>query len=441
MSRCNRWCERGVLAIAALCLLVPPVFAQQATSQEEERKKFRERAFEQGNEEQERGAARRAMQKYQARAKETVDLLSQAEQAAADLSSRLQALLTSDEGKRLATDPAAVHALILIRDESPVSIDEVRAAKKNAEMIAAVATDMLSKPDVGLAPKAVAVDELEDLYRDARFQRKAVLADASKLAGSLEKAPKNIDVSGLPSLSTVIDESQAKYMQFISEAILHGKDLAKEPVQKILVDAAQFAELQKADARADRLKAESAAQAESVRLDTELRIKRIQDDEKARRLEAEIRAKDAEAERDRLKKETDAARIAANVKTDIKTGEVVSSAEHERKVALAKSPEVQGILKPFTTPGYHVRGQGNSYDRKPVSLTVLRSAGALDKTAEGIQKLLEFGVDNVDKERPRFGYPISWNALNQQQKDDLKKIQGYLIDLGDVMVELGMLAP
>lgn len=54
---------------------------------------------------------------------------------------------------------------------------------------------------------------------------------------------------------------------------------------------------------------------------------------------------------------------------------------------------------------------------------------------------MQLGRDKKDKERPRWGYPQRINKLSAEQRDELKRAQEYLIDLGEIMVELGMLAP
>lgn len=434
MTRRNHYVTRSLFILAAICLLAPVARSQQPTSPEEERKQFRERSFEQSKEEFAAGVSRGAMQTFHAKAKETVELLTQVQQAVTDLTSKLAAIRTSDDGKRLATDPTAVHAIILIEEELPVSVDEVRAAKKNADMILGVASEVLAKADVGLTPTNAANEELWGLFHVAKYQRRIVLTDLSKVAGLIDKTPKNIDVTGLPTLSSVMDESQAKYMKFIGEAILQGKDLAKEPVKTIMVDAAQFAELQKAAARADRLKAEGLAQAETMRLDYELRIKKIKADEETRRLETEDEIK-------RLKEQADAERHTKNVESAGKATRQMDTAEHDRKKTLAQTTAVRELVKPFTTPGYHRWRAGDTMDRQPFSLQALQAAGALDPSTQGLNKLLDIGLDKGDKERPRFGYPGNWSKLNPGQKEELKAIQNHLIELGDVMVELGMLAP
>lgn len=434
MTRRNHYVTRSLFILATICLLSPAARSQQPTSPEEERKQFRERSFEQNKEEFAAGVSRGAMQTFHAKAKETVELLSQVQQAVSDLTSKLTNIRTNDDGKRLGTDPTAVHAIILIEEELPVSLDEVRAAKKNADMILAVASEVLAKADVGLTPTNAANEELWGLFHLAKYQRRIVLTDLSKLAGLIDKAPKSIDVSGLPTLSSVMDESQAKYMKFIGEAILQGKDLAKEPVKTILVDAAEYAELQKADARADRLKAEGIAQAETMRLDYELRIKKIKADEETRRLETEDEIK-------RLKEQADAERHTKNVESTGKAVRQMDTAEHERKKTLAQTTTVRDLVKPFSTPGYHQWRAGDTMDRQPVSLKSLKANGALEASPQGLNRLLEIGLDKGDKERPRFGYPGGWNKLNPSQKEELKQIQNHLNDLGEVMVELKMLAP
>lgn len=220
-----------------------------------------------------------------------------------------------------------------------------------------------------------------------------------------------------------------------------GEEVGREQTKPIMIDAARLAELERTEAKVNDIKVQAKIDADRIRQDYEDRFKRAKEEERIQLAKAGARAKDLEAELDSYRKAADAARHEKKVQADTASGKVMDSAEKARKTALAQSSDVKEALKPFTTPGYHRWRASDTMDRQPVSLKALQATGALDPSTQGLNKLLDIGLDKGDKERPRFGYPGSWNKMNPSQKEELKKIQGYLIDLGEVMVELGMLAP
>ncbi len=68
--------------------------------------------------------------------------------------------------------------------------------------------------------------------------------------------------------------------------------------------------------------------------------------------------------------------------------------------------------------------------------------GIWEMSAErGLRALYTIGNDKKDKERPRLGLAKRWKGITPQQRDHLKNVQDHLIDLGEVLVELEMLAP
>jgi len=101
-----------------------------------------------------------------------------------------------------------------------------------------------------------------------------------------------------------------------------------------------------------------------------------------------------------------------------------------------------GYISPFTTPGFMRANQrGETYEKKALSLSAIRSIGALEPTMQGVKKLYRLATTKKDKVRPRWGKARRWKNLNQSTKENAKQAQKYLIDLGEAMVELGMLTP
>lgn len=74
---------------------------------------------------------RRLVSEFAARARQTADMITTVESRAKALRMRMDQLLTSDEGKRLARASDNIRTFIRLRDEPSLSPDEA-AAKKNA---------------------------------------------------------------------------------------------------------------------------------------------------------------------------------------------------------------------------------------------------------------------------------------------------------------------
>jgi hypothetical protein len=124
-------------------------------------------------------------------------------------------------------------------------------------------------------------------------------------------------------------------------------------------------------------------------------------------------------------------------------------AEEKRQEALkiplrqrASDPALKALLAPFITPGYH-QLKGSSYDKAPLSYTDLQGCGALEASLPGLTKLVQIATYVGDRERPRWelrGGRLGWGHF-QESIEKAKEAQQALIELGPVLVELGMLSP
>lgn len=125
--------------------------------------------------------------------------------------------------------------------------------------------------------------------------------------------------------------------------------------------------------------------------------------------------------------------------------QVAQVRDESRKLELgrkAQNPQLQALLAPFTTPGYR-QLQGLTSERRPLSYAAMVNAGALTPGIRGLQQLARIAMYNTERERPRWklrGGMLYW-ANCPESMDTVKAAQEALIELGPVMVELGMLAP
>ena len=127
-----------------------------------------------------------------------------------------------------------------------------------------------------------------------------------------------------------------------------------------------------------------------------------------------------------------------------KTDALIRDKERESgKVILrekASDPAVRGKLIPFTTPGY-LQIDGLTSEKKPHSFSKMQAFGALEPNGTGLERLVEIGVTKKDRVRPRWQFkrPNSWK-VEPQELEGVKEVQKLLIELGPVLVEMGLLS-
>jgi hypothetical protein len=126
----------------------------------------------------------------------------------------------------------------------------------------------------------------------------------------------------------------------------------------------------------------------------------------------------------------------------------IKEAEAARRllVAKAREPGVRQTLAPFLARSFmqpkEWQGTFLAFERKPekqpMSLTALRAVGALEPTTNGLGSLACVVADAKDS-RPRwaFGHTNTWSDETQQY---VASVQALLRELGDVLVEEGMLS-
>jgi hypothetical protein len=182
------------------------------------------------------------------------------------------------------------------------------------------------------------------------------------------------------------------------------------------------------------------AKAQAAKIEAEADGKRIIAE--AERKRDEILAK-AKEETDKLARDL-ALREAQGKAEDTKTHVAVQTAQDEaRKVELRKKaadPAIRAKLAPFTTPGYaQINTLGS--DLKPLSYSGLQNCGALAPDVRGLTRLLTVASTSADKVRPRWKMNPQLFVRHPDEIEKVKEAQQLLIDLGPVLVEMGLLQP
>lgn len=178
------------------------------------------------------------------------------------------------------------------------------------------------------------------------------------------------------------------------------------------------AEVERAKAAAEKILADAKQQADAIR--------------------AKIRDEEAKSELDL--KEREAALKLAETKTKVS----VQTKENEAKNAVlrqkASDPNVQAEISPFITPGYlQVRTTG--VEKKPFSYSELKTYGALNPDLAGLSKLVRLAAHPSDKVRPRWEMNFKLFQRVPSELEKAKSAQALLIELGPVLVEMGLLQP
>ncbi|MBI1827322.1 MAG: hypothetical protein HY287_03975 [Planctomycetes bacterium] len=363
---------------------------------------------------------------------------------------RKKVLLTSDEGKRVAHDPAGLMSYMEL-DRSPVAgADDLRARREIVAGLLSALRQEAAKVDVGFLPDEAVRDQIDEQYFWAK-DRTAKLAVQESLFDKLVKqAPTAVELAKAKTLEQAILDYRARWFEFLRDGRIVGEEQAKEQSQQVITDAAKAAELDRARAEAERLLSEARAETERMRVDYELRIEQQVLQEKERQAQADIRYQDTLAELERLRKTADAERHAKDIDTQVKTGRMQGDAEKKLLKERCHEPKVQQTLAPFLSKGYlrpdgtynsvSFKGNYDSSQPVPISFKDLLELGALAPSGSGCDTLYSIGKDPRDTIRMRWPQAYDWRT-DSRTRELVPDAQKLLSELGPTLVELGMLQP
>lgn len=348
-------------------------------------------------------------------------------------------LLTSDEGKGLVRDPVSFTAFLQLHQHPSVTAEEIKARQKAAASIVEGLKAEGKQLDVGYLPAAETLQEATELYIWARDRSARLDGEQAALKTMLSKAPKIDDPAKSPTLAKAIEEYQARWFQLLAESKILGDQAAEKESKQIMVDAARVAKLEQAKTEGDRILQEQLTKNAQMKAAYELELLQARKEAEQKQFIAERAYANAQAEIARLTKDAATSRAAEDTVADIQRKKVADEAKKKEQIALLKSDEVQQLLAPFFAKGYSQPGVKNgSYEQQPISLSQLGHVGALKPTPEGLEILMRVAAD-ADKDRPRWPYGRWIGKLTPSQREKVTQAQKYLIDLGDLIVEQGMM--
>lgn len=330
------------------------------------------------------------------RANEAKLILEEARRLANRFDTVLAAMKDDDQGRRVASRPELLgrYRAMLASERSPAG--RIDAALADVDALARPMRRALSDPDDITMPTEPIRQELSEMR---------------SLAGMLREEYEKLDLE----------------LDALLEDIRPVVDASAEPLAAVI-----------ARAEADEAR-------EASRLASEAIVS-------ARKAAAEARA-NAEAEAIRLIGEAEASEIIAKARqkkeaADAALAEEARAAEKERLRRKARTAEVAHYLGAFFAAGAkqprEIQGTFLAFEPMaeagPISLTRLKTLGALDEGIEGLRRLNWIAAD-WQSDRPRWGHPLNPAEWSPEARSFIVTSQELLRELGEVLVEDGRLAP
>jgi hypothetical protein len=363
-------------------------------------------------------------------------------QMAQDFDVGLNALLDSDQGRAIAQDEKLFETFYRLFRWPLVAVPEAQAKAATATALVQQLRIADTPPEVGYAPGPQLRQDIESLDRWVTTRKDLLQTQLSTVKVLSNPKPTGQDLSQAPSLRDAVTERESDWEFFFTDAWVQGRQLAETEGIDALKKAVFQAYLKRIELEKELIVNRMEALMEQLRNENQVAMLTLQHESATRLAEAEEKHKNAMAQIETLRNQGVTDRTVAAINARIGDQAKLDQAHQEQLKALARSPEVQSLLAPFLAQGYHQPGHNAPYPEKgPVKLSCLADMGALRPGTAGLRALLTAGTAVRDMERPRWPFPKRLQQCSPQELDQLSQAQQYLIDLGSIMVELGMLAP
>ncbi len=445
-----------MMGVTMMCgfILAGGVAAQNARTPEQVR--IEAEARERQREQQQVVAAehRRLWERFASNARDAFEQMSQLHEATRALEKQLEEIQTNDIGKRLATNGVSYQVIAELLRSPPVTTAEITERQEDLARSIAAAEKALQSGTINPPPSDAQFRETDQFLFWVADRLGRVREKEALLADTIENAPKVDDLTKLRTFREKSNAFIAAQLRVRAEVFDLVATSTIEQTRQILLDAATVAELERAKSEADRLLSEARSRNATLKLEHEQILRQRDLTDRQRAAADEMRYTAALAEIERLRKDAEVAQLKEDFAREKARENERTAIEREKLKQRCQEPQVKSRLAPFTGVGYAQPGvaRGAWLTKGPVSLAALRAHGALQLTPDGVQKLLDVGNgggaytlhgkdEHGDRLRARWGYPNRVADLSPAQRDELIQAQRDLIELGDVLVELGMLAP
>lgn len=324
----------------------------------------------------------------------------------------LSLLRTNGAGREIALYPDLIAQARRLYGTDAAEMPATLSIVERLESLRRIQQQLVDAGGTSYTPDATLVATITGAESWARSALEKVNSVESGLAG-LERESKIKVFTGTrpvdpPTLATAIQRLGESEITQRQKIIIDKTDDAKNAAADLVAEAEAARIIAGAKAKAAEILREAEERQASLKRDLQIQ-------------EAEAKAKETE--------------------TGLKKQKILDQASHQRLLAKASDPQTQLKMAALTTPGYY-QDRKNGVEKIPVSLTVLQAAGALNPDEKGMNTLARIVSSREDKVRPRvkFAPNYQWKKF-PEQIEQLKELQGLLIELSPVLVEKGMLAP
>lgn len=319
----------------------------------------------------------------------------------------LSDLKTNDLGKLVASRPDRVAQARRLFDDERQALAATGEVMQRLENVRRIERQLLSELGTASSPDTALIEALQEarLWANEQWQRanlfSARLADLEHEASA---APRTNSSSRDLNLAAALDRLIAHEARMYDAIVTPKLEAAKiEATNTVAV------------AKAELIVTDGQIQAEQVRMQTSLRV---------------------------------ATNTVEKTTVDIQRQQVENEAFKLRLRQKASSPAIQASLASYLSPGhYKAQLHGKMNDRfstiaRPMSLSEMRAAGALDSGTASLRRFIELGMSRYN-DRPRVGETFRKPTWYREGPalDQAANLQGLIIELGPTFVELGLLDP
>lgn len=372
------------------------------------------------------------------------DLLDQLKIDVEQFSERMDTLLDSNDGRRIAHDPVYFSTYLNMQKVPVTTSTELDMKIDRASALLERAQIAEGESEAQYHPPEEIEQEVEGLLTWANDRRGRLDLYQDTLQEMIQSAPDPDLFSGRwPTLSHTLRRFRAQELFRQSEARALGTSLASKENEQTTVETQLLIELERVNAENTRQLEKS--RADNDRANAEHRIELMQKDAYWKQQLNQTETK-YEADIAAMKRDRDKARVAlAKLQSEFRIwqDQTYSDIKLNEDRALLKSPEVQNLLAPFFAHAHSdpLKPLGNSIPA-PMSLSAIKAIGALedDDNSIGLNKLLGLGTHYFYKDRPRWRYPAPISRCTPAQRAEICRAQKLLIDHGHLMVSMGLLS-
>jgi hypothetical protein len=337
------------------------------------------------------------------------------------LASDAAALKSNDAGRQVALHPDLVaQARRLYENEIPqvVPVDEV---VTRLEGVRRVEQQILGAAGTTFEPGADLLVTAQNGGLWAEPEKRKAAQARTLLAGLISESKVKVTGGALTPSSPTLEEAIRRLNQ--SEVAARQEAIVKKTTE----------------AKAEGTAALAQAEAQRVLDQAKAEAKRVIDEA------AEIKA---QAERDSLQRK--AQTTLENTRATVAAKETLDEATRTKLRQRASDPSVQAALAPLITPGFWTPAAGTGpykvIEKKPMSLSELQAAGALNPDANGLRALVRIACYNRN-DRPRWDDIVTHNTAPSGFQRDPARValaaerQKILIEVAPVLVEMKLLEP